>query len=87
MPTQITLNQLLILGVIVGVVFGLIPLFLGLKNGNRKMGIIGFVVTVISGTLFSLLGALPAAGLFSWLALRKTTTETTVPHTDDELPN
>jgi len=71
MPTQITYNQLLIIGAIVGFIFGLIPLILGLKKQNAKFGIIGFVLTLLGGTFFSLLGALPICGIFTWLVLRK----------------
>lgn len=71
MPTQITLNQLLIIGAIIGVVFGLIPLILGFKRNKPKIGILGFILTAIAGTMFSMLGALPICGLFTWLVLRK----------------
>lgn len=75
MPTQITYNQLLIIGAIVGFVFGLIPLILGFKKQNTKFGIIGFVLTLLGGTFFSLLGALPVCGIFTWLILRKKAVE------------
>lgn len=71
MPTQITLNQLLIVGAIVGIVFGLIPLILGFKRNNLKIGLAGFFLTAIAGTFFSMLGALPVCALFIWLVLRK----------------
>ncbi len=71
MPTQITLYQLLIVGAITGFVLGLIPLGLGFVKQNRKYGIIGFILTIIGGTFFSLLGALPVASVFTWLVLRK----------------
>ena len=71
MPTQITYNQLLIIGAIFGVVLGLVPLILGFRKQNVKMGIIGFVSAVAIGIPFSFLGALPVAIIFSWLILRK----------------
>ncbi len=73
MPTQITLNQLLIIGAIIGSILGLAPLILGFKKQNVKFGIIGFVLTLIGGIFLSVLGALPISGLFIWLILRKPT--------------
>ena len=58
-------------GLIAGFVCGLVPLILGLKNQNRKFGILGFILSIIAGLPFSLLGALPVAGIFTWLILRK----------------
>lgn len=77
MPTQITLNQLLLIGTAAGVILGLIPLFLGISKKNLKYGLIGFVLTVIGGAFFSLLGALPISGVFIWLILRKQSGEST----------
>lgn len=74
MPTQITLNQLLIVGAIIGLIFGLIVLFLGYKNAKLKLGILGFILCLIAGTLFSMLGTLPVFGVFLWLILRKPAT-------------
>ncbi|MBS1796867.1 MAG: hypothetical protein JSS81_23780 [Acidobacteria bacterium] len=71
MPTQITVNQLLIIGAVVGAVFGLIPLILGFTKQKLKLGILGFFLTLIVGTFFSLLGALPVTAVFIWLLLRK----------------
>lgn len=71
MPTQITINQLLIVGAIAGFVVGLVPLILGISNGKRKFGILGFLLSLVAGTIFSLLGAIPVAGIFTWLILRK----------------
>lgn len=71
MPTQITLNQLLIVGTIAGFVVGLVPLIIGFSRKSKKLAILGFVLTLIAGMALSLIGALPVAGLFSWLILRK----------------
>jgi len=68
---QVPLSQYLIIGLIAGFVCGLIPLILGLKNQNRKLGILGFILSLIAGLPLSLLGALPVAGIFTWLILRK----------------
>jgi hypothetical protein len=71
MPTEITFNQLYIIGAVIGFVLGLVPLILGFKKQNIKLGIIGFVVSIIVGVFLSLLGALPVCIIFVWLILRK----------------
>jgi hypothetical protein len=71
MQVQVPLSQYLIVGLIAGFICGLIPLILGLKNQNRKLGILGFILSLIAGLPLSLLGALPVAGVFTWLILRK----------------
>ncbi len=71
MQIQVPLSQYLIVGLIAGFVCGLIPLILGLKNQNRKFGILGFILSIIAGLPFALFGALPVAGVFTWLILRK----------------
>lgn len=87
MPTQITVNQLLIVGAIAGFVVGLVPMILGFSRGKRNLGIIGFVFSLVAGTIFSLLGAIPVAGVFTWLILRKrdeTETATNPPPAEPE---
>lgn len=72
MISNLTLTQLaLIVGIVSGVLFGLIPLILGFKKQNVKLGIIGFVVTLIAGAIFSILGAIPVSGVFAWLLTKK----------------
>lgn len=70
MPTQITVNQLLIVGAIAGFVVGLVPLILGFTRGRKKLAVFGFLLALAAGTIFSLLGAIPVAGVFTWLILR-----------------
>ena len=72
MPTEITLTQFaLIVGTILGLVFGLILLIIGYKKNKLKLGILGFVLSLIAGAIFSMLGILPVFGIFLWLFLRK----------------
>lgn len=72
MPIELTVTQFaLIVGVISGFIFGLIPLILGLRKQNRRYAFLGFVLTILAGAFFSLLGALPVAAVFVWLILKK----------------
>lgn len=54
-----------------GILCGLLPLILGFKRGNIRLGAVGFVVCTIAGFLLSLLGALPIAALFAYFILRR----------------
>jgi D-alanyl-lipoteichoic acid acyltransferase DltB (MBOAT superfamily) len=85
MPTQLTLNQLLIFGAIIGVIFGLIVLFFAYKKNKLKLGVIGFLLTSVAGTFFSMLGALPVFGVFLWLILRNPSTLTPTEETAQDI--
>lgn len=79
---ELTLTQFaLIVGLISGFVFGLIPLIVGFKKQNIKFGLIGFVLCIIAGSFLSLLGAIPVSIIFTWLILRKKPVETTADKT------
>jgi hypothetical protein len=71
---RLTYNDLLIYfgiaNTVLGLLFGLFPLIVGLKTGNRRYGVIGFFASLIGGFLLSLILAVPAAIVFTLLALR-----------------
>jgi hypothetical protein len=56
--------------VILGVLFGTISLFLGLKMNRRGLGVIGLVVTMIGGAVLGLFLSYPLTLLFMWLITR-----------------
>lgn len=66
-----TMTQRILFGAGVGLVVGLAPLILGLIRGKVKLGLIGFVSSIIGGSIFALILALPISAVFSWLVLRK----------------
>ncbi len=45
---------------IFGVLIGLVPLLIGLRRGRRKLGFIGFVVTVVDSGISPILGVITA---------------------------
>lgn len=49
----------ILLGFFVGLLCGLVPLIYGILTNNRTIGIVGTVVTALSGILFSLLDKSP----------------------------
>jgi len=65
------------LGAVTGLLCGLVPLFLGLKRGKRRLGIIGFFVCLIGGAGAGLLLSIPALLIFTWLIVRKSREEPT----------
>ena len=74
---RFTFNDLVIffgiLNTLLGVLFGLFPLVVGLKNANKKYAVIGFVGSVVGGFLLSIFLSFPIALVFTILSLRKTT--------------
>ena len=61
-------------GVVIGILLGLIPLILGLKKKKRQYAIFGFIASVVCGAIMPLLSVIVVA-VFTWLILRKTTSE------------
>ena len=58
----------------IGLLLGLIPLIIGIKKNQRKLGIIGFIASIIGGALSPILSII-IVSVFVWLILRKPKTE------------
>ena len=75
---RFTFNELIIfftiINTLLGLLFGLFPLIVGFKNGNRKYAIIGLITSIIGGFLLSIVLAFPIAFIFTILSLRKAET-------------
>ena len=56
--------------IILGILLGLIPFFLGRSRGKAGLGNWGLLASVIAGAI-SPLGALIALGIFVWLIVKK----------------
>ena len=56
--------------VVIGIVLGLIPFFLGRKRGKAGLGNWGLLVTIIAGAV-SPLGAIISVAIYIWLILKK----------------
>jgi hypothetical protein len=73
---RFTFNDLIIYfgiaNTVLGLLFGLFPLVVGLNRGNRKYAILGLVGSIIGGFLLSVVLAVPIALMFTVLALRST---------------
>ena len=75
-PTKMTMVQWVLFGAGVGLVIGLVPLVAGFLKGKLKIGLIGFVASIVGGSIFALLLAVPISAVFTWLILRKPKTKT-----------
>jgi MFS family permease len=71
---QMTIRELyvyiIIGGAILGALFGLVPLMLGRKRNRARLGLYGFIASIVGGAIGPLLGLI-VAGIFSWLVLRE----------------
>lgn len=72
LEVKITVYQLFLLGIAVGVVLGLIPLLLGIFRKKTKLALLGFACSVIGGAVSSFI-ALVVVVVFVWLILKKST--------------
>jgi hypothetical protein len=68
--SSVTLTQWILIGGALGLAVGLVPLILGFVKKNTKLGVFGFLGSIIGGSILGLLLAIPVAGIFVWLILR-----------------
>jgi hypothetical protein len=71
---RFTYNDLIIyftiINTLLGLLFGIFPLVVGLKNGNRKFAFIGLIASIVGGFILSVFLAFPAALIFTILGFR-----------------
>lgn len=60
-----------ILAIVIGIICGLIPLITGFIKKRTKLGVIGFISSVIGGAILGLLLALPVAIIFTVIIFLK----------------
>ncbi len=73
-PSQAILFLTLV-GVGVGILLGLIPLILGIRRKKTRLGVYGLICSIIGGAISSIL-SLIIVGIFIWLILKKSGSET-----------
>ncbi len=59
----------IIVGAVLGALFGLAPLILGRRRNKSRLGVYGFLASIVGGAVAPLLGLVVAA-IFSWLVVR-----------------
>jgi len=71
---QLTIREfylyIIIGGAILGALFGLVPLLIGRRRGRARLGLYGFIASIVGGAIAPLLGLI-VAGIFSWLVIRE----------------
>lgn len=55
MSTREAMLLVMLIGITVGLVFGLVPLIYGRIKGKQKLGVIGFVVSIVAGAISGVL--------------------------------
>lgn len=70
------LVYLAIWNAVLGILFGVFPLLVGLRLKNRKYGVFGFAGSFIGGAIAGVVIAFPVAVIFTWLMLRNPTPAT-----------
>ena len=63
-------NYIIYLNILMGVLFGSLPLIAGLALGDRKRAWIGFILAVIGGALLGIFLSYPIALVFLLLIVR-----------------
>lgn len=58
-------------GALLGSILGLLPLILGIVKGKAKLGIIGWITSILGGAIFILFSVIPVA-VFTWMILKRT---------------
>ena len=67
---------LTIINIVLGILFGSLPLIAGFVLKNRKYGLYGFVISAVGGAVLGVLLAYPIAAVFTWLIVKNSKAET-----------
>ena len=81
-------NDLLIIvivGVILGALFGLVPLLLGRRRNKARLGMYGFVASIVAGALTPILSLIVVA-IFSWMIVRTNSSGSTGTDSSNNAP-
>jgi MFS family permease len=75
-PLNMTMREYFLyaalIGAGLGALFGLIPLILGLRRDKRRLGLYGFVASIVGGAIAPLLSVVIVV-IFSWVIVKKKT--------------
>ncbi len=74
-PIQISSDQLMLyamlINIVLGFLFGTFPLLSGIILNNRKLGVYGFISSIIGGAVLGVFLSFPIAAVFTRLILKK----------------
>lgn len=78
------LIYLMIFGIVIGALFGLIPLILGRRRNQARLGLYGFLASTVAGAVAPILSIVVVA-IFSWVIVQKRKSESaSTPPGDNE---
>lgn len=86
-PIDLTQRQVYIytvISIVLSVLVALVPLSFGLGRQQRRLAIVGFVLTIIGGVFLGLLLAIPVAAVFLYLIYRKSTNTPEIEIAEDD---
>jgi hypothetical protein len=69
-----------------GAVIGLVPLLFGIKRGNRNLGIIAFIVTIIDSGISPLLGLITCVIFTVIIIVKRAKPQISASETGDQNP-
>jgi MFS family permease len=76
-PITLTSREFLfyavLIGSAVGALFGLAPLILGIRRGRRRLGLYGFVLSIVGGAIAPLI-SIVVSSVFLWLIVKASRT-------------
>ncbi len=68
---RISPYTLILLGTAAGFLFGLIPLILGIRKKQAKLGVIALICSIIGGAVSGIFLIIPVIAVFIYLILKK----------------
>ncbi|CAN5171307.1 hypothetical protein BH20ACI2_BH20ACI2_23910 [soil metagenome] len=71
LTTREAILYLTLIGAAIGLVIGMVPLIYGCKKGKLRLGMIGFVLSIVAGGAISVILSLLATAVFVFLIARK----------------
>ncbi len=74
-PTKMPPQELMIYAALfnagLGLILGLIPLIVGYKKGQSRLGVYGFLTCLVGGAILGLIISIPAMIFATWTIFRK----------------
>jgi len=64
------LLYVMVIGVVLGALFGLIPFLLGRRRGQGRLGIYGLLACGAAGAISPIISAI-VAGVFAWIIVKR----------------
>jgi len=68
---KISPYTLILFGAVAGLLFGLIPLILGIRKKRARLGATGLICSIIGGAISGIFLSIPVIAIFIYLILKK----------------